>query len=103
MDVVKYFEEHIKEELDGAIEYVKNAFVMKAMDPNWSKSFIDMATQELNHAGKLYGMFEQFYQNASKSMSEMPEYIDETRDNIIECYITKHSMVKNMIDLYSKG
>lgn len=103
MDVVKYFHDQIKEELEGAIEYAKQAFVMKAMDPNWSKSFIEMASQELNHAGKLYGMFEQFYQISSKSINEMPEYIDEARENIIECYTAKHSMVKNLIDLYNKG
>lgn len=103
MDVVKYFKDQIKEELEGAEEYIKQAFIMKAMDPNWAKNFVEMATQELNHAGKLYGMFEQFYQISSKSMTEMPEYIDEARENIIECYTAKHSMVKNLIDLYNKG
>ena len=103
MDVVKYFHEQIADELEGAMKYAKNAFVMKAMDQSWSKQFIEMAAQELNHAGKLYGMFEQFYQTASKSMTEVPEYIDEARENIIECYTTKQPMIKQLIDLYNKG
>ena len=103
MDVVKYFKEQIADELEGALEYAKNAFTMKAMDPSWAKQFIDMASMELNHATRLYSMFEQFYQITSKGFNELPEYIEETRDCIIDCYTTKQVMIKGLIDLYNKG
>ena len=92
MDIIKYFSEKIPDELDGACEYAKNAFTLKAMDQMWAKSFIEMASQELVHASKLYQMFDQFYQNMTKSVNEIPDSMEEVRDNLIETYTTKYSI-----------
>ena len=60
-----YFKEHIEEEIEGSIEYIKRAIEIKPMSQSWSKMFVDMSSAELEHAKNLHKMFEEYYQKIS--------------------------------------
>ena len=102
MDLYMYYKEKIMDELDGAREYAIAAFNIKPMDMTSAKTYIDMAIGELGHASKLYAMFEQYYQTSSKSVTNMPDCISDTINDIVTYYTTNYAEVKNMVDLFTK-
>ena len=102
MDLYTYYKEKIMDELDGAREYAIAAFNIKPMDTTSAKTYIDMAIGELGHATKLYGMFEEYRQTSSKSVTNMPDCIKDICNEIIDHYVTNYAEVKNMVDLFTK-
>ena len=99
---LEYFKEQIKEELEGAKDYIIKAMELKPMNPSWSKQFADMSSQELNHAKYLYDLFNDYYKTLSGSYTTMPEYIDDIRDEINEIYTDCFPKVKIMQEMYIK-
>ena len=55
---MNYFKEHIKEELDGARDYIDKAIEAKINHPIWVPIFVSMADTEAEHAGHLMKMLE---------------------------------------------
>lgn len=55
---MNYFKEHIKEELDGARDYIEKAVEAKINHPAWVHIFVSMADTEAEHAGNLMKMLE---------------------------------------------
>ena len=55
---VNYFKEHIREELDGARDYIEKAIESKISHPTWVGQFVKMADMEADHAGALMKMLE---------------------------------------------
>lgn len=99
---LEYFENHIKEELEGAEDYIKQAIEIRAMTQTWAKSLVEMSAAELQHATNLYKMFEEFYVTFTKPYSEIPEYISDTKERITNCFAKKYAKVKAMHEAYSK-
>ena len=56
---LKYFQEQIKEELDGAREYIDKAIEVKPKHRSWSVMFAKMADMEADHAENLMFMLEE--------------------------------------------
>lgn len=98
----EYFKNQINEELCGAKDYIKKAIELKPMNITWSKMLVDMSAAELNHATNLYKMFNEYYDIMAKKYSEVPEYIEEIRDEVIDCYAEKSAIVKAMHEMYAK-
>jgi len=98
-----YFKKQIREELDGAEEYVKRAIEIRAMDSSWGKTFIDMSSNELEHAEHLFKMFEQYYQKITEDhLDSIPKYIRDIKECIDEMYLEDGIRIRMMHDMYSK-
>ena len=46
----------IKEELDGACKYAECYIIYKNTHPEWSRLYLEMSDDELDHASSLYEM-----------------------------------------------
>ena len=97
-----YFEEHIREELEGAEGYVKAALELKATNPAWSKMFLDMCLQELNHAKNFFDMFNGYYDKIIKPYGEIPKYFRDKKTEIVDMYTTCYAQVKCMHEMVNK-
>lgn len=101
---LEYFYNQICEELHGAKDYIVNAMEIRAMDQNWASTLVGMSATELTHADNLFKMFEQYYNILSKSYGpgKVPDYVEDMRDKITECYMTKSAKIKYMHETYKK-
>lgn len=99
---IEYFKCQIHDELHGAKCYIKLAMLTKTSNPMWSKAFVDMSATELGHATQLYKMFEDYYDSLKTSYKDVPEWIEECRDKIVDMYTEKFAKVKLMHEAYNK-
>ena len=56
---LEYFKTQIRDELDGAKEYIEKAIESKISHPSWSNCFVGMSDAEIEHATKLMKMMEE--------------------------------------------
>ena len=99
---LEYFHDKICDELSGAEDYIKFAMEVRAMDPTFAKQFVEMSAAELDHATKLYKMFEQYYMQATKAFSEIPQHMSDMQKCIVNKYMDGYAKVKTLHDAYSK-
>lgn len=97
-----YLKEHIKEELDGAKDYIMRAIEIKAMDPNWGKLFYNMSAEELSHATNFYNMSIDYYNKVSSAYKETPKYIEDGMEEITEMYMDCSATIKKMHEMYNR-
>ena len=97
---LKYFKCQIEDELQGAKDYIKRAIEIKPMSPKWGKMFYDMSTQELNHAENLYSMFNEYCSKITGSFEEVPKYISETREKVVDMYTEEVACIKAMQSIF---
>ena len=98
-----YFKKQIREELDGAEEYIKRAIEIRAMDPSWAKMFVDMSSAELDHASNLFKMFEEYYKKVNEDhIDSIPRYMKEIKECIDDTYMEESAKIRMMHDVYSK-
>lgn len=98
----QYFKNNISDELDGATCYVKRAIEIKGMSPDWAKMFLDMSATELDHATKLWKMFEQYYKIIVDNYKTVPDYIEELHEEAAKEYAERSAKVKYMHEMYNK-
>lgn len=98
----KYFKEQIADELQGARCYIKKAIELKPMVPAWSKMLVEMSAAELKHADNLYKMFTEYYQKISETYNEVPKYIDDARNEIVDMYTEEKVAVQAMHTMYTQ-
>ena len=97
-----WFKDHIKDELDDASLYAKKAIEIKPMKAEWSKQLSTMATEEMEHAGYLYKMFNGYYTIMSNTYKdEIPEFIEETKKCVDSMYLENAPKIKVLLDMYS--
>lgn len=99
---LEYFKDQICEELHGAKCYIKNAIEIKAMAPNWSPLLVEMSAAELKHAANLYTMAQEYYTKVTAQYNEVPHYLKEMWDCIVDNYTEKTAKVKYMHEMYNK-
>lgn len=98
---LEYLKEHIEEELCGAKDYIKRAIEIKPMDATWSKTLVEMSANELTHATHLYNMANQYVNSIMKeTYQELPDYISDTWEEIVDNYMECSAMVKHMHEMY---
>lgn len=96
-----YLKEHIKEELDGAKDYIMRAIEIKAMDPNWGKMLYKMSVEELEHATNFYNMSVDYYNKVTSAYKESPDYLDECMDEMTEIFMEESATIKKMHEMYN--
>ena len=98
--MLEYFKAQIQDELEGAKNYVQLAFESKALHPEWSKLFLEMSSAEMDHASKLYKMFTDEIGSLMASFTEVPDYICDIFDSVIEYYSENYAEVLYLHKLY---
>lgn len=97
-----YLKEHLKEELEGAKEYIKRAIEIKAMDPSWGKLLYTMSVEELGHATNFYDMSVEYYNKVTSAYKEPPKYMEECMDEITDMYAECSVKIKKMQEMYNR-
>lgn len=92
-----YYNTQIKEELDGAADYIKRASACKKEHPDFAKLYVNMSDQELGHAKNLVDMFEEEYKVCK---TDDPIY-SQIHDSLINMYTEFAGRVKQMQNVYS--
>lgn len=69
---LNYLEEQIKDELNGAKNYIEKAIEVKPTNYMWSRCFARMADMEADHAGNLMRMFEDMIRSMKSSNEHEP-------------------------------
>lgn len=99
----EYFREQISDELRDAKCYVKHALEIKGMNSDWGKMFLEMSAAELEHATKLWKMFDQYYKILSDTYkTNVPEYIEKLHKEAAEEYAEMTAKVRYMHEMYNK-
>ena len=93
---LEYFKENILDELAGAKDYIIRAIEIKPMQITWSKMLFDMSLQELGHATHLYNMFNEYCSIMGRTYADLPEYVKEIRNEIVEEYAKQSAEIKLM-------
>lgn len=98
---LNWFLDELKDEVEGAITYIKTAIELKAMNDKMSKTFYDMAIQESEHVKKIFDMSMEYYEKISGAWTDnIPEFIIDTKEQIVDCYTKKSVEIKLLIGMY---
>lgn len=85
---VEYFKRQICDELCGAEDYAKRAIEIKPMSATWSAKLLEMSTQELDHAKKLFAMWQEYYGIQIKNREQdIPKYLEDANSEITDMYL----------------
>ena len=99
---LEYLKCKICDEIEDAKDYAMQAIELKPMAPTWSKVLIEMASTELIHATNLHKMFSEYYQKITESYKEIPDYIEEMKEQVMHCCTSDMAQAKYIIEMYSK-
>ena len=97
---LEYFKDHIAEELDGACDYIRRAIEIKPMEMAWASHFVEMSAQELNHAQRLFTMFNEYCTILGNNYPNLPDYIKHTREEVVANYTEMTAKIKHMQESY---
>lgn len=96
-----YFKEQIPDELHGAKDYIKRAIEIRAMHAPWAKELVEMSAAELDHATRLYKMFQEYYAKMKQEYpKKMPDYIEEAYKCINDEYEKCSVEIKTLHEIY---
>lgn len=96
-----YYNSQIKEELDGAADYIKRAINCKKKHPEWADLYAKMSDMELGHASNLIAIFEDDYKTTTEDISDVDKPIFEAvHKSLNDMYTEYAAKVKHMHDLY---
>ena len=100
---ILYYNNQVKEELDGATSYIKKAIDIKKDHPTWAQMYQKMSMAELGHANDLMKIFEEDYKAETTGMNPIPSYLCDIRKSIMDMYQEFASKVNYMHELYNKA
>lgn len=93
MKKIKYYIDHIKDEVCGAMEYAQKYIEYKSTHPQWAKMYSEMANAELNHAKYLHVIGAEHI----SSLSWVPEEDKEAWDKCTKRVTEKIVLIKLML------
>lgn len=91
-----YYNNQIKDELDGACDYIQRAIDCKGTNSDRASTFAKMSEMELNHASELLDMFKEDYSKEATSDSIYPQI----NQSLLNMYAESYAKVKYMQELY---
>lgn len=96
-----YFKTQIPDELHGAKDYIKRAIEIRPMHAPWAKDLVEMSAAELDHATKLYKMFQEYYAKMQQEYpKEMPEYIEQAYKDVSDEFTKCSTEIKSLHEVY---
>ena len=98
---LNWFLDALEDEVEGATTYIKSAIELKAMSDSMSKTLYEMAVQESNHMKNIFDMSMDYYEKISNAWNgNIPSFLTETKEKIVECYTNKSIEIKWLISMY---
>lgn len=98
MKIMKSLVEHIREEVDDAMQYAKTAMLIKADDQTVSNVYRDLAQEEIKHAEKLHKAAMDMVLRYGATGREAPAAMREIWDFEHALMIEKLAVAKQMVD-----
>ncbi len=95
MDIL-YYNNQIRDELDGACDYIQRAISCKDTNSDRASTFAKMSEMELDHASKLLDMFKEDYSKEATSDS----IYSQIKQLLLNMYAESYAKVKYMQELY---
>lgn len=100
MDIC-YYDSRIKEQIDGAKDYIKRAIHCKEKHPEWASVYASMAEMELGHAENLVKIFNDDYkQETEKIEGDLPDVYPAVYNSVNDMYAECTAKIKYMFDIY---
>ena len=97
-----YYNNQLKDELDGANNYARKAMYCKKDHPNQASMYLKMSAAELEHASMVMKIFEEDYKLSTESMEEIPQCISDMRKSLIDMYAEFASKIKYLHEMYER-
>lgn len=97
MDIL-YYNNQIRDELDGACDYIQRAITCKDTNSDRASTFAKMSEMELDHASKLLDMFKEDYNKEDTSDSIYPQI----KQLLLNMYAEYYAKVTHMQELYKE-
>lgn len=101
MKIIKQLSEYMKEELQDAKKYAKDAIHYKTENPSLAKTFYEISNQEINHADMLHTEVVKII-DKQRQIETPPAIMMELWEDEHKDYIEDVVHVKYMLSLYSK-
>lgn len=95
MDIL-YYNNQIRDELDGACDYIQRAIDCKDTNSDRAATFAKMSEMEMEHASKLLDMFKEDYSKEETSDS----IYSQIKQLLLNMYAESYAKVKHMQELY---
>ena len=95
MDIL-YYNNQIRDELDGACDYIQRAIDCKGTNSNHASTFAKMSEMELEHASELLDMFKEDYNKEDTSDSIYPQI----KQLLLNMFAESYAKVTHMQELY---
>lgn len=102
MRIIKKLAGMIDEEIDGAMEYARDACQYKNDYPDISRMWAELAEQELKHIGRLHEAVVEQIDFARSTGQEIPAGMMEMYDWIHARQLERVNAVKNYIAQYKE-
>lgn len=102
MRIIKKLADQMREELEGAEEYIKCAMRNKSEHKELSELYYKLSTVELDHALELHKHAEILIQKTdlSKVNEDLLKFMKEIWNEKHECLIKEAAEIKSMIEMY---
>lgn len=103
MDIC-YYNSQIRDELDGAAEYIKRAINCKAKHPEWAALYAKMSEAELDHAKNLIDIYEDDLKSIKMEAKDpdFVSYLDSESKILRNMYAESVAKIKYMQEMFNK-
>lgn len=92
----EYLKNHIREEIDGAIDYLEKAIELKKTHPAWATKFLKMSDMEVEHANCMTKMFA----SEERPKDVEPSVFSAMQKEIIDIYANSMNKIEGMKAMY---
>lgn len=100
MRVIKHLCEQIEEEVDGVIEYAKDALEYKHVKPQLAEVYYKLSNTEHSHVTMLHEQVVKMVEEAKRDSKEPPAFMLEKWEKFHKEIIAKMAEAKTYLSLY---
>ena len=103
MKNIKKLCDHIREEIEDAEDYIRDALACKENDPEVADTYCRLAEEELGHMAMLHKQVVRLIEAYRKANGEPPADMKARYDVLHEVHMADTHKVRLMIQLYKEG
>ena len=100
MRIIKHLADQIADEVDGMLEYAKDALEWKYLDPELSKVYFDLAKVEYSHVDKLHAQVARKIEETKNMQIQPTEVMLAKWEEIHKDLIARTNEAKTYLDMY---
>ena len=102
MRIIKKLAEQMDDEVQGMTDYIKDALDLKAIDPELSKMYYEMAKEEQKHMQRLHEQAERKIKETREKMGEPPQKMLNKWEKEHRKFIEKAAEARMYLEMYEK-